>query len=81
MTVLLQTRVPRELAARFKSTAQAEGKSTYKVLRDLAEQYADQNRRAKFACNQYSDRFSLPEATRFKEELRVRMQRRHERNH
>lgn len=78
MTILLQTRVPSELAARFKSTAQAQGKSTYRALRELAEQYAAQAGRRKFASNDYSERFSLPSATRFKEELKTRMRRRHE---
>ena len=81
MTVLLQTRVPRELAVRFKSTAQAQGKSTYRALRELAEQYAAQGRRREFASNQYSDRFSLPPPARFKEELKARMRRRHETHH
>jgi hypothetical protein len=29
-----------DVAIRFRSVAQAEGKSTYQALRDLAEQYA-----------------------------------------
>jgi hypothetical protein len=81
MTVLLQTRVPQELAARFKSAARAEGRSTYQVLRELAADYASGGARRRFASEGYVDRFSLPAPARFKAELRQRTRRRHEEHH
>ena len=55
MTVLLQTRLPREKAARLKA-AQAEGKSMYQALRELAEGYAQKGKAKKFACLDYPER-------------------------
>jgi hypothetical protein len=81
MTVLLQTRVPRELAARFKSAARGEGKSTYQVLRELAADYASEGPMRQFASEGYADRFSLPAPAKFKDELRQRVRRRHEKHH
>lgn len=81
MTVLLQTRVKTELAARFKSTARAQGKSAYQALRELAEKYAGEAGRRPFASGRYSERFALPAPEKFKEELRRRMRRRHETSH
>jgi hypothetical protein len=81
MTVLLQTRVKTELAARFKSAARAQGKSSYEVLRELAERYAGEAGPGAFACNRYPERFALPAPERFKEELRLRMRRQHEKHH
>ena len=80
MTVLLQTRVPREVALRFKSAARTRGKSTYQVLRELAADYASQSPTRRFASEGYTDRFGLPAADRFKNELRRRMERRHEKH-
>lgn len=77
MTVLMQTRVPKALALRFKSAARSNGKSAYRVLRELAEEYAGQNTAKKFASEKYPDRFGLPEASKFKTELRRRMRQRH----
>jgi hypothetical protein len=81
MTVLLQTRVPRELALRFKSTARNRGKSTYQALRELAADYADQGSGGGFASEGYKDRFQLPPASRFGAELRRRMRQHHEKHH
>jgi len=81
MTILLQTRVSPELATRFKSAARAKGKSTYQVLRELAANYASQGPRRKFASEGYTDRFGLPAPSKFKSELRRRMQRRDEKHH
>ena len=81
MTILLQTRVPREVALRFKSAARTRGKSTYQVLRELAADYASQSPRSKFVSEGYTDRFGLPAASRFKAELRRRMRRHHEKHH
>ena len=81
MTTLLQTRVPRELALRFKSVARTRGKSTYQVLRELAESYANQDSKRKFSSETYTDRFFLPGPSRFKAELRRRIQRRHEKHY
>ncbi len=81
MTVLLQTRVPKELAARFKSAARAKGKSTYQVLRDLAADYASQAPKRKFQSESYPDRFGLPAPPRLKQELRRRMRQGHEKHH
>jgi hypothetical protein len=81
MTVLLQTRVPRELAARFKSAARGQGKSTYQVLRELAADYASEGPRRRFASEGYTERFRLPAPARFKDGLRQRMRRRHEEHH
>lgn len=77
MTILLQTRVPRELALRFKSAARTRGKSTYQVLRELAEEYARADPKRKFRSEDYTDRFDLPAPSRFKAELRRRIQRRY----
>src|ERR1041385_8770711 len=73
MTTLLQTRVPRELALRFKSAARTRGKSTYQVLRELAEDYVSRDSKPKFRSEAYTDRFALPAPARFKAELRRRM--------
>ncbi|SPE58627.1 hypothetical protein SBV1_2760002 [Verrucomicrobia bacterium] len=81
MTVLLQTRVSREVALRFKSAARTKGKSTYQALRELAADYANQGPASRFASEGYTDRFGLPAASRFKAELRRRMRRRHEKHH
>jgi hypothetical protein len=81
MTVLLQTRVPRELAARFKSAARAKGKSSYQVLRELAADYANLGPRRQFVSEGYTERFGLPSPAGFKDELRWRMQRRNEKHH
>jgi len=81
MTVLLQTRVPRDVALRLKSVARARGKSTYQVGRVLAADYANQSPRSRFISEGYPDRFSLPGAGGFKAELRRRMWRRHEKHH
>jgi hypothetical protein len=78
MTVLLQTRVRTDLAARFKSAARAQGKSSYAVLRELAEKYAGEAGHGAFACNRYPERFALPAPARFKEQLRLRVRRRHD---
>jgi len=81
MTVLLQTRVPRDLAVRFKSAARAKGKSTYQVLRELAANFANQSPARKFASEGYPDRFGLPAPSAFKQELGRRMQGRHEKHY
>ncbi len=81
MTVLLQTRVPRDVAIRLKSVARARGKSTYQVLRELAADYASQSPRSRFISEGYADRFNLPAVTGFKAELRRRIRRRHEKHH
>ncbi len=67
MTVLLQTRLPREKAARFKAAAQAEGKSMYQALRELAEGYAQKGKAKKFACLDYPEHFALPPPSRLKD--------------
>jgi hypothetical protein len=81
MTVLLQTRVSRDVALRLKSVARAQGKSTYQVLRQLAADYASQSSRGRFISEGYADRFSLPAASGFKTELRRRIRRRNEKHH
>ncbi len=81
MTILLQTRVSPELAARFKSAARGTGKSAYQVLRELAADYASRNGRRRFASEAYRERFGLPSPSRFKEALRDRMRQRHEKHH
>jgi hypothetical protein len=81
MTVLLQTRLPRPKAARFKAAAHANGKSVYQALRELAENYAEKSKPRKFECLDYDDRFALPSPSRSKEELRNRIRRRHEKSH
>ena len=81
MTVLLQTRVPREVALRFKSAARTKGKSSYQVLRELAADYANQQPASRFASERYAERFNLPAASAFKAELRRRIRRRHEKHH
>jgi hypothetical protein len=81
MTILLQTRVPRELGVRFKSAARTRGKSTYQVLRELAEIYVNQDSKRKFSSEAYTDRFVLPSPSGFKAELRRRVQRRYEKHH
>jgi hypothetical protein len=81
MTILLQTRVSQELAARFKSAARGEGRSTYQVLRELAAEYANRGPRRRFASEGYTDRFRLPAPGKLKDELRQRMTRRHEKHH
>lgn len=81
MTTLLQTRVSKELAARFKSAAKAKGKSSYQVLRELAQAFAQQEAVGRFASNGYSERFQLPMASEFKKELRSRILRRHEKHY
>jgi len=81
MTVLMQTRVPKALALRFKSAARSNGKSAYQVLRELAEDYPGQNTGKKFASEKYPERFGLPEPSKFKAELRRRMRQRHEKHH
>ncbi len=69
MTVLLQTRGPREVALRLKSVARTKGKSTYQVLRELAADYADQSAGSRFVSEGYADCFGLPAAPGFKAEL------------
>jgi hypothetical protein len=81
MTVLLQTRVPRDLAARFKSVARSKGKSTYQALRELAASYANESSGSRFVSEGYTDRFDLPGPEGFKSELRRRMRQRHEKHH
>ncbi len=81
MTVLLQTRVRPEVAVRLKSAARANGKSTYRVLRELAERYASQKASGGFASERYPERFELPPPSRFKQELRGRMRRGHAKQH
>ena len=81
MTVLLQTRVPRDVALRLKSVARTKGKSTYQVLRELAADYASQSAGSRFVSEGYADRFGLPAAPRFKAELRRRIRRRYEKHH
>lgn len=76
-TILLQTRLPRDKAARFKAAAQAEGKSVYQALRELAERYAGTAGAKKFACAEYPERFSLPAPERLKVELKARIRRSH----
>jgi len=80
MTTLLQTRLPRDKAARFKATAQAEGKSVYQALRELAEGYAQKGPAGKFACVEFTERFVLPPPERLKGELRARIRQRHEKH-
>lgn len=79
--MLLQTRVPRELALRFKSAARTRGKSTYQVLRELAELYVSHGPKRKFSSEAYTERFALPAPSRFKAELRRRVLRRYEKHH
>jgi hypothetical protein len=74
MKVLLKTRVRPELAARLKSAAQADGKSIYRVLRELVEDYANQKVKVGFACERYPERFELPPPSRLKLDLRRRIQ-------
>ena len=81
MTVLLQTRVPLEVALRLKSIARTRGKSTYQVLRELAADYASQGPGRGFVSEGYADRFGLPTPAGFKVELRRRMRRRYEKHH
>jgi hypothetical protein len=81
MTTLLQTRVPRELAARLRAAARAEGKSVYQVLRELAVDYAAKGPGPRFASEKYSERFDLPSPSRLKTELRQRIRKRHEEHH
>jgi hypothetical protein len=81
MTILLQTRVRRDVAARLKTAARAKGKSTYQVLRELAEDYASQGPKGGFACEGYPERFNLPPPSRFKQELRRRIEQRHAKHH
>lgn len=81
MTVLLQTRVPRELALRFKAAARTQGKSTYQALRELASDYANGKSKLKFASDSYVERFGLPGASQFKAELKRRMQAQREKHH
>jgi hypothetical protein len=81
MTVLLQTRVAREVALRLKAAARTKGKSTYQVLRELAADYASQSPGSGFASEGYTDRFALPAPAGFKAELRRRVRRRHEKHH
>jgi hypothetical protein len=68
---------------RFKSAARTRGKSTYQVLRELAEFYVNQDSQRKFSSEAYADRFALPPPSRFKAELRrrVQLQRRYEKHH
>jgi hypothetical protein len=81
MTELLQTRLPRDTAVRFKAAARAEGKSVYQALRELAEGYAQHGSAARFACVEFPERFALPPPERVREELRARIRRRHEKHH
>jgi len=81
MTVLLQTRVPRDVALRLKSVARTNGKSTYQVLRELAADYARQSPKRRFVSEGYADRFGLPTAPEFKTQLQRRMRRRYEKHH
>jgi len=81
MTVLLQTRVPKELALRFKSVARTRGKSTYQVLRELAADYASEGGRRKFASEKYVERFDLPAPAQLKAELRRSIRGRHAKYH
>jgi hypothetical protein len=80
MTTLLQTRLAREKAARFKAVAKAEGKSIYQALRELAENYAAKGGAKRFACLDYVERFELPKGGRIKEEVKLRIRRSHEKH-
>ncbi len=77
MTVLLQTRAPRDVALRLKSVARTKGKSTYQVLRELAADYASQSPSGRFTSEGYAERFDLPDAPALKGELRGRNEKHH----
>jgi hypothetical protein len=80
MTTLLQTRLPREKADKFRAVAKAEGKSIYQALRELAENYAAKGGVKRFACLDYVERFELPSEGRTKEEVKLRIRRTHEKH-